>query len=96
MYNPSKEDLRHVLLYKFQKGSTVSSAAKSFQNTFENNVINLKTCRRWLLRFKKRNNFTQEVGAPKALNLRNCWLSLSRYYFNYYQTETLRLSKLIV
>ena len=31
MYTPSKEHLRHVLLYEFQKGSTVSSAAKSLE-----------------------------------------------------------------
>ena len=71
MYTPSKEYLRHVLLYEFQKGSTVSSAAKSLQNTYGNNVISVKTCRRWFSRFKK-NDFTlkddQRCGRFKGLN----------------------------
>ena len=71
MHTTSKEHLRHVLLYEFQKGSTASLAAKSLQNTYGNNVISVKTCRRWFSHFKK-NDFTlkdeQRCGCFKGLN----------------------------
>ena len=67
MYTPSKEHLRHVLLHEFQKGGTVSSAAKSLQNTYGNNVINVKTCRRWFSCFKKKQLYFKRRAEMWAL-----------------------------
>ena len=52
MYTPIKEHIRHILLFEFHKGNTASTAAKKLKYTYENVVVNEKTCRRWFSRLK--------------------------------------------
>ncbi|VUZ41817.1 unnamed protein product [Hymenolepis diminuta] len=47
MYTLNKEHIRHILLFQFHKGNTASSAAKTLKDTYGNDVMNEKTCRRW-------------------------------------------------
>ncbi|VUZ50120.1 unnamed protein product [Hymenolepis diminuta] len=47
MYTLNKEHNRHILLFGFHKGNTPSSAAKTLKDTYEDDVANEKTCRRW-------------------------------------------------
>lgn len=71
MYTPTKEHVRHVLLYEFQKGNTAACAAKSVQNTYGKHVVNERTCRRWFSCFKN-GDFSMKdesrEGRPKELN----------------------------
>ncbi|VUZ53011.1 unnamed protein product [Hymenolepis diminuta] len=46
MCTPNKDHIRHILLFLFHKGNTASSAAKTLKDTFGNDVVNEKTCRR--------------------------------------------------
>lgn len=71
MYTPSKEHIRHVLLFEFHKGNTASSAAKTLKDTYGNDVVNEKTCRRWFSRFKKDDFSLKDeprAGCSKKLN----------------------------
>ncbi|VUZ57669.1 unnamed protein product, partial [Hymenolepis diminuta] len=51
----NKDHIRYILLFEFHKGNTASSAAKTLKNTYRNDIVNEKTCRRWFSpsRFKK-------------------------------------------
>ncbi|KAM3174760.1 hypothetical protein ACTXT7_009890 [Hymenolepis weldensis] len=42
-----------MLIYALMKGKASSAAAKALKNTYGNDVVNEKTCRRWLSRFKR-------------------------------------------
>ncbi|VUZ45615.1 unnamed protein product [Hymenolepis diminuta] len=66
MYTPHKEHIRHNLPFGFHKGNAASSATKTLKDTYGNDVVNEKTCRRWFSpsRFKK-NGFSLK-DEPRA------------------------------
>ena len=71
MFIPTKEHIRHVLLYEFHKGVNASTAAKSIQNTYGNHTLNERSCRRWFSRFRSGDfNLKDEPkeGRPKKLD----------------------------
>ncbi|VUZ42446.1 unnamed protein product [Hymenolepis diminuta] len=47
MYIQNKEHIRHILLFEFHRGNTASSAAKTLKDTYGDDFVNEKTCRRW-------------------------------------------------
>lgn len=71
MFIPSKEHIRHVILYEFLKRSSASATAKSIQKTYGDGVVTERTCRRWFSRFKNGNYNLQDesrVGRPRGLD----------------------------
>ena len=51
MFVPTKERIRHVLLYEFHKSVNASTLAKSIQSTYVDNTLNE---RRWFSHFHSR------------------------------------------
>ena len=47
-----KEHLRHIMLYEFNRGLRAADTAKKIQETYGDDVINERSCRRWFARFK--------------------------------------------
>ncbi|KAM3173204.1 hypothetical protein ACTXT7_012972 [Hymenolepis weldensis] len=86
MYTPIKEHIRHILLFEFHKGNTTSSVAKTLKDTYGNDFVNEKTCRRWSSAggFKKDafslkdRETNREQDALKNSILSNCKLPLMK------------------
>ncbi|VUZ43601.1 unnamed protein product [Hymenolepis diminuta] len=53
MYTQNKEHIRGILLFEFHQGNTARSAAKALNDTYGNDIVNEKTCRKWFSRFKR-------------------------------------------
>ncbi|VUZ55766.1 unnamed protein product [Hymenolepis diminuta] len=47
MCTPNKEHIEHILLFEFHQGNTTSSAVETLKDTYANDVVNEKTCKRW-------------------------------------------------
>ncbi|XP_013775045.1 histone-lysine N-methyltransferase SETMAR-like [Limulus polyphemus] len=52
MFDPTKEHIRHVMLYEFHRGINASAAAIFIQNTYGVDGVSERTCRRWFSRVK--------------------------------------------
>ncbi|VUZ43615.1 unnamed protein product [Hymenolepis diminuta] len=71
MYTPNIENMRHILPFEFHKGNTASSAATTPKDTYGNDVVNEKTCKRWFSRFTKDDFSLKDEprsGCSKILN----------------------------
>ncbi|VUZ56094.1 unnamed protein product [Hymenolepis diminuta] len=77
MYTPNKEHTRHNLLFESHQGNTAGSAAKTLKDTYANNVVNEKTCRRWFSAggFKKDDFSLRDEGRTESRVLKNPILS---------------------
>ncbi|VUZ56928.1 unnamed protein product, partial [Hymenolepis diminuta] len=83
IYNSNKEHIRHILLLEFQQGTTASPAAKTLKDTYANDDVNKKTCKRWFLpsRFKKDDFSLKDeprTGCSKNSILSDCKLPLMK------------------
>ncbi|VUZ38921.1 unnamed protein product [Hymenolepis diminuta] len=95
MYTPNKEHIMHILLFEFHKGNTVSSTAKTFEDTDGNDVVNAKTCRRWFSAgsFKKDDLSLKDeprAGCSKSPTLSNCKLPLMKIQPHYHHMTIYR------
>ncbi|KAF2358509.1 G protein-coupled receptor rhodopsin-like [Trinorchestia longiramus] len=66
-----KIDQKRPNAARIQKGNTTISAGRRFKDTYGNDVVNKKTCRRWFPRFKKDDfSLKDELrkGCSKGLN----------------------------
>jgi len=71
VFVPTKEHIRHSMLYEFHSGSRPSTATKNIQYTYGTEAVCERTCRRWFTRFKNgdfRLNDEPRVGRPSTLD----------------------------
>lgn len=51
--NIDKVNLRHVMLYEFRKGITVSAALKNIQNVYQDQAPGKRTVEKWFAKFRR-------------------------------------------
>ncbi|VUZ46934.1 unnamed protein product, partial [Hymenolepis diminuta] len=83
IYTPNKDHIRHIPLFQFHRGNTASSAANTLKDTYGNDVVSEKTCRRWFSAggFKKDDFSLKDeprVGCSKNSLLSNWKLPLMK------------------
>ena len=79
MYTPSKEHTRHGIFYCLNYIKAIGQAQQ--KNTYGNDVVNEKACRRWFSRFKKDDfNLKDEprAGCSKKLNSEQLQAAIDR------------------
>ncbi|GFT25711.1 histone-lysine N-methyltransferase SETMAR [Trichonephila clavipes] len=66
-----KVPLRHCILYEFQKGSNTSVACKNLCAVFGEDIVNVRTCQRWLSKFRSGDPSLQDSdrsGRPSKID----------------------------
>ncbi|VUZ46292.1 unnamed protein product [Hymenolepis diminuta] len=84
MYTPNKDHIRYIVPFEFHQGNTTSSIAKTLKDTYGNDIVDEKTCRRWFSAggFKKDDPSLKDesrAGCSKNCSvLSNCKLPLMK------------------
>ncbi|VUZ46597.1 unnamed protein product [Hymenolepis diminuta] len=77
MYTPNRKHIKHISLFEFHQGNAPSSAAKTLKDTYGNDVVKEKTCRRWFSAggFKKDDFSLKDERQTESRKLKNSILS---------------------
>jgi len=51
----TKEHIRHILLYEFNKGNNTTENARNIKVVYEDQTINVSECQRWFQKFRTGN-----------------------------------------
>ena len=69
---PSKEHIRHILLFFLNKGKNASETVREIECVYGQGIISDSQCRRWFVKFRNGNtdlNDEQRSGRPEELEI---------------------------
>jgi len=61
----TKEYIRHILLYEFNKGNNTTESARNIKAVYGDQTISLNQCQRWFQKFRAGNYSLEDVSRPR-------------------------------
>jgi len=60
----TKEYIRHILLYEFNKGNSAMESARNIKGVYGDQTISVNQCQRWFQKFRAGNYSLEDEPRP--------------------------------